>query len=71
MDLSIGIANTLNPAMRKALGLADDDRGVMVSNVQSAGVSAGKLDEGDVLLAIDGHEIASDGMVNWTASACS
>jgi len=26
-------------------------------------VSAGKLDEGDVLLAIDGHEIASDGMV--------
>ena len=35
MDLSIGIANTLNPAMRKALGLADDDRGVMVSSVQS------------------------------------
>src|SRR6202011_1228632 len=38
MDLSIGIQNTLNPAMRKALGLKDDDRGVMVSSVQSAGV---------------------------------
>lgn len=63
MDLSVGIANTLNPAMRKALGLADDDRGVMVSSVQSAGVSAGKLKVGDVLLAIDGHDIASDGMV--------
>jgi hypothetical protein len=63
MDLSMGIANTLNPAMRKALGLADDDKGVMVSSVQSAGVSAGKLEIGDVLLAIDGHEIASDGMV--------
>jgi len=63
MDLSIGIANTLNPAMRTALGLADDGRGVMVSSVQSAGVSAGKLEVGDVLLAIDGHDIASDGMV--------
>lgn len=63
MDMSIGIANTLNPAMRKGLGLTDDDRGVMVSSVQSAGVCAGKLEVGDVLLAIDGREIASDGMV--------
>ncbi len=63
MDLSIGIANTLNPAMRKALGLANDDRGVMVSSVQSAGVSAGKVQVGDVLMAIDGHEIASDGLL--------
>ena len=64
MDLSIGIANTLNPAMRKALGLAEDDRGVMVSSVQSAGVAAGKIEVGDVLLAIDGLEIFSDGMVD-------
>lgn len=63
MDLSIGISNTLNPAMRKALGLADDDRGVVVSSVQSVGVCAGKLEVGDVLLSIDGHDIASDGML--------
>jgi S1-C subfamily serine protease len=63
MDLSIGFFNTLNPAMRKALGLPDDDRGVVVSNVQEAGVCAGLLQPGDVLLAIDGHEITSDGMV--------
>ncbi len=63
MDLSIGFFNTLNPAMRKALGLTDDDRGVMVSNVQEAGVCAGLLHPGDVLLAIDGLEISSDGMV--------
>ncbi|EDY21492.1 2-alkenal reductase [Chthoniobacter flavus Ellin428] len=63
MDLSIGIANTQNPAMRKGLGLGDDDRGVMVSSVQSAGVCGGKLEVGDVLLSIDGHDIASDGMV--------
>ena len=63
MDLSIGIYNTLNPAMRKALGLAGDDQGVVVSSVQSAGVSAGVLLPGDVLTKIDGLEIASDGMV--------
>jgi len=63
MDLSISVANTLNPAMRKALGLADDDRGVMVSAVQSAGACAGKLEVGDVLMSIEGHEIASDGLV--------
>lgn len=63
VDLSIGFFNTLNPAMRRALGLADDDRGVVVTTVQSAGVCAGVLQPGDVLLSIDGHEIASDGMV--------
>ena len=63
MDLSIGTFNLLNPAQRAALGLPENDRGVMVSSVQSAGVSAGTLKVGDVLLAIDGHPIASDGFV--------
>ena len=63
MDLSIGFFNTLNPAMQKALGLPNDDRGVVVSNVQEAGVCAGIVHPGDVLLAIDGHQITSDGMV--------
>ena len=63
MDLSIGIGNTLNPAMRKARGLKDDDRGVIVTSVQSAGVCAGQVLVGDVLLTIDGLDIASDGMV--------
>ncbi len=63
MDLSMGFFNTLNPAMRRALGLPDDDRGVVVTTVQNAGVSQGVLRPGDVLLSIDGHEIASDGMV--------
>lgn len=63
MDLSIGIFNTLNPAMRTALGLADDDRGVLVSTVSSAGVCAGILLPGDVILAVDDHPVASDGFV--------
>ena len=64
MDLSISFFNTLNPTMRRALGLADDDRGVVVTAVQKAGVSYGLLKPGDVLLSINGHEIASDGMVD-------
>jgi hypothetical protein len=49
--------------MRHALGLTDDDRGVMVSTVAAEGCSDGVLKEGDVLLTIDSHEIASDGFV--------
>jgi S1-C subfamily serine protease len=63
MDLSIGTFPLLNPAHRRALGLPDDDRGVVVSSVQSAGVCAGILEPGDVILSVDGRAVASDGMV--------
>jgi hypothetical protein len=61
MDLSVATFPLQNPAMRRALGLADDDRGIMVSTVSAQGCSDGVLKEGDVLMSIDGHEIASDG----------
>src|SRR5205814_1915416 len=64
MDLSVTAFNLQNPAQRHALGLADDDRGVMVSSVASAGCSAGILEVGDVLLSIDDHPIASDSFVD-------
>ena len=63
MDLSISTFPLQNPAMRAALGLADDDRGIMVGSVAAEGCSDGVLKQGDVLLDIDGHEIASDGFV--------
>ena len=61
MDLSIATFPLQNGAMRRALGLADDDRGVMVSKVSAGGCSDGILKNGDVLMNIDGHPIASDG----------
>jgi hypothetical protein len=64
MDLSASIFKLQNPAMRRALGLADDDRGVMVSSVAKEGSSDGLLRAGDVLLEIDGHPIASDAFVD-------
>ena len=63
VDLSMTYFKLLNPAERHALGLPDNEQGVMVSSVSSEGSSAGKLQQGDVLLSIDDHPIASDGFV--------
>src|SRR5438445_10936386 len=62
-DLAITYAKLQNPAQRRFLGLKDDDRGVLVGSVIAAGPSDGILRQGDVLLAIDGHPIASDANV--------
>ncbi len=64
VDLAVGEFNILNPAQRRALGLPNNDIGVIVSALNSTGSSAGLLEEGDVLLEIDGHPIASNGFVN-------
>jgi len=63
MDLSIATFPLQNPAMRRALGLDDDDRGVMVSKVAAGGCSDGILKQGDVLMKIDRYDIASDGFI--------
>ena len=63
MDLTIAYHPLHNPAMRRALGLTDGDSGVFVGSVYDGGVSEGRLRPGDVLLAIDGLPIASDGTV--------
>jgi S1-C subfamily serine protease len=62
-DLAITYAKLQNPAQRRFLGLKDNDRGVLVSAVIAAGPSDGILRPGDVLLAVDGHPIASDANV--------
>jgi len=63
MDLSITTFNLLNPAQRRALGLKDDNLGVLVGSVISGGACDGVLKVGDVILAIDGHPVQSDGFV--------
>ncbi len=63
MDLSISYHPLHNPAMRHALGLPNDELGVMVGNVYGGGVSDGHLRTGDVLLSIDGLPVNCDGTV--------
>jgi len=67
MDLGVSIFPLQNRGHRQALGLIGDDRGVLVSSVPGKSVAAGKLQVGDVLLAVDGIEIESDGYVTLGA----
>jgi len=62
-DLSIAFRPLLSAPSRKALGLPNDDLGVLVTDVQEVGSSHGFLQKGDVLLSIDNHPIASNGRV--------
>lgn len=64
-DLSIAIQPLLSPTARMANGLAaDDDRGVLVTDVHELGSAHGILLKGDLLLSIDGHPIACNGRVD-------
>jgi hypothetical protein len=63
VDLALSYKSLFNPAARQALGLKDDDRGVLVGSVYGGGASEGIVKPGDVLLAIDGLPIASDSTI--------
>jgi S1-C subfamily serine protease len=63
VDLGIQFFPLINATYRRALGLGPGDFGVMVSEVMQAGAAYGQIEVGDVLLAIDGLPIFSDGRV--------
>ncbi len=52
-----------NPAMRKALGLPNDDKGVLITKVTPTSSADGILKTGDVLMALDGQQVDSAGQV--------
>lgn len=63
VDLGITEFALHNPAMRKALGLPNDNMGVLITNVVPTSSADGFLQPGDVLLSLNGHMIDSAGMV--------
>lgn len=63
VDLGVGTFPLFNPAMRKALGLPDNDKGVLVTNIIPEGPCDGFIEKNDILLAIDGSEIDSAGNI--------
>ena len=63
MDLAATYFPILNPAMRKALGIEEPDRGVIIGSVFDGGSSAGKLQSGDVILSVDGYKVYADGKI--------
>jgi len=68
VDLAISYFPLFNPAARAALGLENDDHGVLIGSVFAGGSSEGILKKGDVIMAIDGHAITSDGSVEMDGS---
>ena len=63
--LGITTQNLENPLLRKQLGLADGQRGVVVLHIDHSGSSDGILEERDVITAIDGLPIANNGTVQY------
>ena len=64
MDLAATYFPILNPAMRKALGIEEPDRGVIIGSVFDGGSSVGKLQPGDVILSVDGYKVYADGKID-------
>jgi S1-C subfamily serine protease len=62
-DLGISEFPLHNPAMRKALGLPNDGKGVLVTNVVPTSSADGVLKPGDILISMDGKTVDSAGMV--------
>lgn len=63
-DLGISEFPLHNPAMRKALGLPDDGKGVLITNTIPTSSSDGILKPGDILMAIDGQAVDSAAMIS-------
>ena len=63
VDLGFTDFELANKAQRAALGLPDDNRGILVANVAPGGSVDGKLRKGDIVMALDDHPVFSNGQV--------
>lgn len=62
-ELGVSDANMLNPAYRNFVGMADHETGVAIHEVTPGFSAAGFLQDGDILLAVNGLLVANDGTV--------
>jgi hypothetical protein len=64
MDLGATYFPVLNPAKRKALGIEEPDRGVIIGSVFDGGPAQEKLQPADVILSVDGYKVYADGKID-------
>ncbi len=62
-ELGIGTQKLENPAMRRYYGLDDNISGKLIDKIVYSSSLKGIVKEGDILTAIDGHNIENDGTV--------
>jgi S1-C subfamily serine protease len=66
-ELGVSHFPLFNPAMRKALGLPNDGKGVLITKVIATSSCDGILKPGDILLSLDGKPVDSAGMITIDA----
>ena len=64
-DIGLGTQKLENPAMRRYYGLDDNTTGKLINKVVYNSTLRGILKEGDILTAVDGHNIEDDGTVEF------
>ncbi|MEL6904093.1 MAG: trypsin-like peptidase domain-containing protein, partial [Planctomycetota bacterium] len=63
--LGTTVQHTENPALRRRLGLGPSDGGVLLNLIEHGSTAWSVLEEGDVLLSLDGNAIAANGTVRY------
>jgi PDZ domain-containing secreted protein len=64
-DLGLGTQKLENPAIRRYYGLDENVSGKLIVKVVHNSPLAGTLQEGDILTAVDGHNVENDGTVEF------
>jgi S1-C subfamily serine protease len=64
-DIGLGTQKLENPAIRRYYGLDDNISGKLINKVVYNSSLAGIIKEGDILTAVDGHNIEDDGTVEF------
>ena len=64
-DLGLGTQKLENPAIRRYYGLDENVSGKLIVKVVHNSSLAGVLQEGDILTAVDGHNVENDGTVEF------
>lgn len=63
VDMGIQATPILNPAMRKAFNLPDDEKGVLIGKVLKGSSADGVLRNGDLLMKVNGYDVDSSAMI--------
>jgi len=63
--LGIAFQKMENPALRRRYHMGEEDSGVLVCKVDPRSPAKGILEPGDVILAVDGFDVANDGTVEF------